>query len=540
MNTKPANRRPLSSSLGKRAPVGLGHKVQPRLDLVESYSAQPIRPVLDSREHEPPHHANPRYERHPACSTLPQASCRHPLTDLAANTQLGQCEDTVKGRFDRIVPFLRTVAGIATGVEYVTRVQELAQSSLGHTFPEGLLSDNWINGHNLKGLFGYAAFKALTAATEQFSRRIKHEQEDADSAIGFLLDCGFHAIDISPCADGRLKGLLPYILRLPMSAFTFRKAYAGALFDIETDVQQWQSIELRRFREGAPNFADAATRYLKIAVYHFSTSDPTHEGCAAHGSNDHAALEAAHNRLIGLRQAVENAFCCGASIETLLIGVDTDTDSIRLHIPDSEGALNGHRFVDSAALYAQTLGMDAEHALLAVHEAIRNASSRDGWAKGHGGPHEGMQRFLATLLINNLSQIDYVVHRCGGRYPLHDIGHAERFISAGDGFDEVQIRNLAYYAHLHTVEENTADIDVGIKIFKKLNVARGLPIPIAIHYRYDSNVPGARDRAVERARRVRTAIADRHHELSAAQLLQFRLSVQDRPIGSPIEEVPSA
>ena len=34
---------------------------------------------------------------------------------------------------------------------------------------------------------------------------------------------------------------------------------------------------------------------------------------------------------------------------------------------------------------------------------------------------------IATLLINNLSQIEYVCGHWGGRYP--DIGHAERFIS---------------------------------------------------------------------------------------------------------------
>ncbi|MEZ5449000.1 MAG: carboxysome shell carbonic anhydrase [Thiolinea sp.] len=31
-----------------------------------------------------------------------------------------------------------------------------------------------------------------------------------------------------PCADGRLKGLSRYILRLPISSFTRRTAYAGA------------------------------------------------------------------------------------------------------------------------------------------------------------------------------------------------------------------------------------------------------------------------------------------------------------------------
>jgi len=513
------NRLPGSPAAQRRAPVGVGSRVQPRLDLMES---------------------NPAYDHHPACSSLPQTGCLHPLTDLNANRQLEHCEDSVKARFDRIVPFLQSVAGLSLGPDYPERVQQMAESALGHRFPDAMLADNWIKGHNLHGLFGHAAFQALTAATEQFANKIRAEQEDAAAANNFLLDCGFHAVDISPCADGRLKGLLPFILRLPISAFTFRKAYAGALFDVEADLEQWQAVELRRFREGVPSTSDAPTRYLKIAVYHYSTSDPSHQGCAAHGSNDHAALKAALDRLVSLRQAVENAFCCGASVDTLLIGVDTDTDAIRVHIPDANGELNEHRFVDNAQLYAQTLNLSADAARLAVHEHIRDASAREGWGKGNGEPHDGMRRFIATLLINNLSQIDYVTHRFGGRYPIEDIGHAERYISVGDGFDEMQIRNVAYYAHLHTVEENTADLDVGIKIFRKLNVTRGLPIPIAVHFRYDSRVPGARERMVERANRVRAAIAARHHELNEAGLLQFRTSVQDCKIGSVIEEVSQA
>lgn len=511
----------MNASQRSRAPVGLAPRIQPRLDLTES---QP----------------NPLYDRHPACDTLPDRKCRHPLTDVSANESLGRCEDTVKNRFDRIEPFLRVVAGIPLGSEYVSRVQELAQSSLGHTLPESLLSDNWIKGHNLKGIFSYAASRAIAATAEQFDRKLREQLEDAASAIDFLLDCGFHTVDISPCSDGRLKGLLPYILRLPLTAYTLRKAYAGALFDIETDLQQWQLTELRRFREGAPNYADASTNYLKIAVYHYSTSDPTHEGCAAHGSNDRAAVDAALTRLMQFREAVENAFCCGASIEILLIGVDTDTDAIRVHIPDSEGYLNPYRYVDNADLYARTLHMSPDEARLAIYEAIAQASESDGWAKGKGGPHEGMQRFITHLLLNNLSQIDYVIQRFGGRYPQNDIGHAERFISAGDNFDESQIRNLAYYAHLHTVEENAHDIDVGIKIFTKLNLSRGLPIPIAIHFRYDKGVPGSRERMIERARRVRRAIADRYKHLDDDGMLSFYMIVQDREVGSPIEEVAPA
>jgi hypothetical protein len=246
-----------------------------------------------------------------------------------------------------------------------------------------------------------------------------------------------------------------------------------------------------------PTTADAPTRYLKVAVYHTSSSDPAHQGCAAHGSNEHKAVDAALERLVQFRQAIENAFCCGASTDILLIGVDTDTDAIRVHIPDANGDLSAYRLVDNAVLYRETLELDADQARLAVYEAIRKASAQGGWGGGQGEPHEGMRRLVANLLINNLSQIEYVNELHGGRYP--DIGHAERYISVGDGFEEVQMRNLAYYAHLHTVEEGAADLDVGIKIFKGLNVKHGLPVPVAIHYRYDARVPGARERAVVRA-----------------------------------------
>ncbi len=142
---------------------------------------------------------------------------------------------------------------------------------------------------------------------------------------------------------------------------------------------------------------------------------------------------------------------------------------------------------------------------------------------------------MTNLLINNLSQMDYVMDLHNGQYA--DIGHAERYISVGDGFEEVQIRNVAYYAHLHTLEEGVADMDVGIKIFKGLNVNHGLPVPVAIHYRYDARVPGSRERTVAKAQRVAAAIRSRYAALVEQGLLLCHLSVQDTPTGSPVEVV---
>jgi carboxysome shell carbonic anhydrase len=189
-------------------------------------------------------------------------------------------------------------------------------------------------------------------------------------------------------------------------------------------------------------------------------------------------------------------------------------------------------------LYKETVNMTADQARVAVYEAISKPNQQSpGWGAGKGEPHEGMRKLIANLLINNLSQIEYVADLYGGCYP--DIGHAERFISVGDGFDEVQMRNVAYYTHLQTLEEGVADMDVGIKIFNGLNVKLGLPIPVAIHYRYDAKVPGSRDRVLVKARRVEAAIRDRYSDLDNKALLVCHISVQDRPTGSPIETVES-
>lgn len=466
---------------------------------------------------------------------LDKPALHHPLTDFVMNARLAHCEDSVKGRFDAIAPTLRTLSAQQHMEDFPARAQRIARDQLGYELPAGILEDAWIAGLNLQALYAHCAFESLKAAVDQFARDIKAQLEMVQDTRNFFLDCGFHAVDISPCADGRLKGLSRYILRLPLTSLTRRKAYAGALFDVETDVRHWMATELSRFREGLPTTVDAGTRYLKIAVYHTSSSAPCVEGCAAHGSNETKATEAALERLNAFRQAIENAFCCGASTDILLIGVDTDTDSIKVHVPDSNGDLSAYRYVDAAKLYGETLNLSVVDARLAVDAAIRQASRKDGWGAGQGEPHDGMRRLICNLLVNNFSQIEYVKDLYDGRYP--DIGHAERYISVGDGFEEVQMRNVAYYAHLHTVEEGAADMDVGIKIFKGLNVKHGLPIPVAIHYRYDAKVPGARERVAIKARRVRDAILARYPDLAAQGLLACWLSVQDLPTGSPIESV---
>ncbi len=469
----------------------------------------------------------------PACVSDTGRPCRHPLANEMESQRLLAHELTVKNAFDAIVPVLKRIAGLQHEVDFIERAQAIAGEQLGFELPAQILADAWVADLDMRALYGECVMRTLRLMAERAQARNPHP--GTDEVVAFFLDSGYHAVDISPCADGRLKGLLRYILRLPDGAVRSSKAYAGAMFDVDANVKRWVETELMRFREGRPVTSDAGTRYLKIGVYHTSSSDPGHEGCAAHGSNEIRAAEQALERLREFRQAIENSFCCGASVDILLIGVDTDTDAIKVHVPDADGEMSIYRTVDNLVLYRQTVNNDENTARLKVYQAIVAASAQDGWGGGNGEPHEGMRRLITSLLINNLSQIEYVCGNWGGRYP--DIGHAERFINVGDGFEEFQLRNLAYFAHLHTVEEGALDMDVGIKIFKKLNVSHGLPAPVAIHYRYDSRVPGCRERTVERCQRVKAAIESRYADLAQKGLLVCGMTVQDKRPGSQIELV---
>jgi carboxysome shell carbonic anhydrase len=344
----------------------------------------------------------------------------------------------------------------------------------------------------------------------------------------FLIDCGFHTLDVSPCADGRLAHVISYVLRLPYREVR-RKSYAGAMFDIEASLAKWTETEFLRFREGRPNTADEPTRYLKTVVYHFSSGDPDHEGCAAHGSDTGRAAQAGVNRLCAFQEAVQNSYCCGASIDLLLIGLDTDTDAIRVHVADEDGSIDLGCYVDAGEVYAETFNMNAQQAQSVVEDRVRVVST---------GATAGMIRLVCRLISSNISQLDYVKQFYNRKYP--DIGHAERFIGAGIGFEEIQLRNLTYFAYMNTLEESTADLDVGVKIFTGLNVSHGLPIPIVIRFDYHGHVPGARDRAVANCKRVADALRSRYSELAQTGLLHTLLAIRDCAAGEQIEVLESS
>jgi carboxysome shell carbonic anhydrase len=447
----------------------------------------------------------------------------HPLCRVDENARLSAYERTVKEAFDGIVPILKEISALQHETDFVVQAQRIAQRKLGFELPGEILDGAWVQQLDMRRLFAWCVFQTYKRFCDDFFASDPLASDDAGGFDAFLQGCGFHTLDISPCADGRLAHVVRYVLRLPHRAVR-RKSYAGALFDIENSLEKWVETEMLRYREGRPNLADAPTRYLKAVVYHYSSVDPEHEGCAAHGSDTVKAAQAGVDRLTGFREAVENSFCCGASIDLLLIGLDTDTDAIRVHLPDGQGAPSLERYVDALALYHDTRGMSAGDARTAIASALSESAA---------GSAAGMQRLAARLIENNISQIVYVKDAHGEHYP--DIGHAERFIGAGVGFEEIQLRNLMYFAYLNTVEESTPDTDVGIKIFKGLNVSRGLPVPIVVRFDYHSKVPGARERAVERCARVTEALQARYAELAEKGLLHVLQLVRDCTTDAGVE-----
>ncbi len=456
----------------------------------------------------------------------------HPLTDAAANAALHAYDDSTKLAFDRLVPVLQRIAALQHEPDFVARAQRMAQEELGFPLPQQLLENAWVTQLDMRTLFAWCLFETYEQTSEAFFRHDPlHGQADSEAASAFnafLLECGFHLLDITPCADGRLAHAMAFALRLPFSSVR-RRPHAGALFDVENTVNRWVKTEHRRYREAIPNPAHADTRYLKVVLYHFSSLDPQHEGCAAHGSDDAKAASCGLQRLEDFRQAVENSFCCGASVDLLLVGIDTDTDAIRVHVPGLDGSTRLDHWLDAHEVYAATRQLPADQARARIQAMVQEAAT--------SSPDPGMVRLIARLLEHNLSQIDYVRQFHGGHYA--DAGHAERFIGVGIGFKEIHLRNLTYFAYMDTVEEGAPDLDVGVKIFKGLNVSRGLPIPVVVRFDYGGSVPGARERAVRHAGRVQTAIESRYAELVQQGLLHVLLTVRDKDRHAPAEAVGS-
>ena len=445
----------------------------------------------------------------------------HILTNHHDNENLYKYESEIKNDFDKIVPTLKEIARVQHHEDFIKIAQRISKENLGIDLPIHILDKSWVKPLDMRALYAWCSFKQHEKLSDNFFKNDPLTGGSGSFAAKefekFLLDCGIHLLDITPCSDGRLAHSIAYVMRIPFSSVR-RRSHAGALFDIENTVNRWVKTEHKRYRENIPNEAHKDTRYLKVVTYHFSSVDPHHQGCAAHGSNDEIAAKEGSNKLLAFREAVENSFCCGASVDLLLIGLDTDTDSLKIHLSNSDGKIDLEKTISTLEIYKSTINFSKEDAEKEICQIISRKSSKD--------QLKGIDKFIYKLVVNNISQIDYVDKFHKGSY--EDIGHAERFIGVGIGFKEVHLRNLTYFAHLDTVEEGAPDLDVGVKIFTGLNVSQDLPIPVVIRFDYSGTVPGAKERAIKDCKRVNNAISIRYKNLVDQGLLHTCLTIRDR------------
>lgn len=456
----------------------------------------------------------------------------HSLVDSTQNQLLHDYEQTTKNSFDNIEDVVKQILSQVHRRDFSRWANEQLYTKLGIRLDASDLELNPNSNFQqlFQNLYSNVVFAQFMKLSEVFFLRDPLNGQQKTSALQKFREAGIHAVGISPCSDGRLAHFVSYVLRLPYTVAR-RKAHAGSLFDISESVRNWVFVEHTRFRDGVPTQANEPTRYLKMAVYHYSKSQPKCQGCAAHGSNDDKAAGAALQRLQDFRQAIVNRFGQQSRVETFLIGINTDDDSLKFHIPDAEGKVDLNRFMDTDGMYEATINLPEEDAMVAIKDAIDfcNKSQRVSL------PQAEIRDLIAWLIANNFSQIEYVRNYENGCYS--DIGHAERFIGVGNGFEEVQLRNLSYYSFLDTVEEGVNDVDVGIKIFKGLNIKRGVPIPVIIRCDYDGRVPGSKDRAHDKALRIEKAIHDRYHDLSDCGLLKTLATLRDKTGYRPAERL---
>jgi carboxysome shell carbonic anhydrase len=465
---------------------------------------------------------------------LPPECGRHRLGDRFVGAALRHRADEIGAAFSAIEPVLRKLAHDQFEEGFVRRATAQVLSQLHLDVSADLFAADCTTPLNLAALHARCVLDTFCRFAERASERSLDQFNDGESLDELVRCWGFHAIDITPCADGRLSGVVDHILRIPPSIITSRRAYASGLFDIEASVRQWESTELRRWRQADPNAADAPTRYLKICVYHFSNADASYQHCSTYGSDAARAAAALLERLRQFATAIRLLHGEAALVATLLVGVNTDTDAIRVHVPDADGTMHVGRHLNSHILYNSTTFHERD----AAKEAIRRAVAACAGVSAEDASSTGMRWFCGYLLKNNIAQLNAVREWHGGR-PRND-SQSERLIVAGDMVDDLLLRSFAFQAQMETVEEGAADLDIGIATLRPLAESRRLAIPLLVHLQADPRIPGSAQRTQCRARRLAGAIQQRYADLTARGLLHIQAVIRDGADGAllPVDLAP--
>ncbi|MEO5927289.1 MAG: hypothetical protein ABIO72_01170 [Patescibacteria group bacterium] len=201
------------------------------------------------------------------------------------------------------------------------------------------------------------------------------------------------------CMDGRV--LFPSITKTPFGIVKAFRAIGGK-FNV------WWPSFLGRVRHWVDVAASRGSRNALFVTYHFSASD-VHLGCAGWGYDTKMARAHAEQ----LQKDLSYVF--GEQLTAIVTGIETDRDTLILHGPN--GDLSG----------ADLVGKTEEDGLAAL---VRVFPKMD----------LGMAKDIIPFMMGNAERVKELADR---PRELHEMGHNERIIAIGQGFDWLAEANLA-------------------------------------------------------------------------------------------------
>lgn len=280
------------------------------------------------------------------------------------------------------------------------------------------------------------------------------------------------------CMDGRV--MLPVMTDTPVGIVKPFRAIGGRF---ETF---WPSF-LGRVRAFVDDSMRHGSRSAILLSYHYSASNPS-LGCAGWA---HDTVKA---RAHATRLAAELGHVFGEQLLPLVIGIETDRDAITFHGPT--GDVRGEDFIDAPS------------------ESVRIALDR-----AMEGVPAVVRADLLPLVLGNARRVQQLIKT---PRDLSQLGHDERILAVGQGFDWLARENLALIV-------NDADPSLSVSI----EVAAGILARNLTHAGPDEEVtllaaipyrdPGIDRRQAEvRARGLlgfaRSVVAKTHPELAVRML----------------------
>jgi hypothetical protein len=213
------------------------------------------------------------------------------------------------------------------------------------------------------------------------------------------------------CMDGRV--LFPSMTKTPIGIVKPFRAIGGK-FSI------WWPSFLGRVRHWVEKGMLQGSRSAMFVTYHFSASD-THLGCAGWKYDTKAARAHAEQ----LQRDLSYVF--GEQLTAIVAGVETDMDTLILHGPN--GDVSG----------ATVASMSEEEILAELHKAFPNMDAQ-------------VAGDIVPFLMGNAVRFRELKE---APRELHEMGHNERVIAIGQGFDWLADANVALI--INDADPNLAD-----------------------------------------------------------------------------------